>query len=546
MSLVRLPFFAGLMAVFLAAPSVGAQGGGDQGIVEILKPATAQVQRPPAQASNQVELSLDEAIARALERNLDIAVERLNPQVLDLSLAQVYGFYRPTFTTSFSNTSRTNPSQTQLDGGQRVVSDTATVNSSLNQAVPWGGGSFQVSWNNTRTESSNAFLTFNPSFRSNFQASYTQPLLRGFAIDSTRQQLQVTRLNREISDVDLRQTVTSTVANVRNAYWDLAYAVQAVEVQRQALELAEQLIQDNRARVEIGTMAPIDIVQSQSEAAARRQSLAQAEQNLRTAELALKRLIVDGTTDELWLAQVRSTDLPTFSPEPIDLDAAIRTALDQRTDLTRSRRQLDINDINLRALRNDTLPSVDLIGTYQLQGQGGTQTLRTGLGGNVSAIIPGGFGNAIDQLVDTQFPMWNVQVQVSYPLGQSAADAAYARARVQTQQTQVQIRQLELQVATEVTNAAVQLESILERIEASRSARELAEQQLDAEQSKFEVGTSTNFFVVQAQRDVATAQDTELRALLDYQKALVDFERAQQTSLSGARIIIVSGGGGGG
>ena len=545
MSLVRLPFFAGLMAVFLAAPSVGAQEGGDQGIVEILKPATAQVQRPRAQASNQVELSLDEAIARALERNLDIAVERLNPQVLDLSLAQVYGFYRPTFTTSFSNTSRTNPSQTQLDGGQRVVSDTATVNSSLNQAVPWGGGSFQVSWNNTRTESTNTFLTFNPSFRSNFQASYTQPLLRGFAIDSTRQQLQVTRLNREISDVDLRQTMTSTVANVRNAYWDLAYAVQAVEVQRQALELAEQLIQDNRARVEIGTMAPIDIVQSQSEAAARRQSLVQAEQNLRTAELALKQLIVDGTTDELWLAQVRSTDLPTFNPEPIDLEAAIRTALDQRTDLIRSRRQLDINDINLRALRNDTLPSVDLIGTYQLQGQGGTQTLRTGLGGNVAAIIPGGFGNAIDQLVDTQFPVWNVQVQVSYPLGQSAADAAYARARVQTQQTQVQIRQLELQVATEVTNAAVQLESILERIDASRSARELAEQQLDAEQSKFEVGTSTNFFVVQAQRDVATAQDTELRALLDYQKALVNFERAQQTSLSGARIIIVSGGGGG-
>ena len=141
--------------------------------------------------------------------------------------------------------------------------------------------------------------------------------------------------------------------------------------------------------------------------------------------------------------------------------------------------------------------------------------------------------------------MWSVQVQVSYPLGQSAADAAYARARVQTRQIQAQIRQLELQVAADVTNAAIQLESILERIEVSRSARELAGQQLDAEQGKFEVGTSTNFFVVQAQRDLATAQDTELRAQLDYQKALVDFERAQQTSLSGAGITIVSGGGGG-
>ena len=275
MSLVRLPFFVGMTAVLLTAPHVVAQSWS-------MRESRRSSSRPrrrceaPAQASNQVELSLDEAIARALEQNLDIVVERLNSQVIDLSLAQVYGFYRPTFNTSFSNTSRTNPSQTQLDGGQSVVSDTATVTSSLNQAVPWRGGSFQVSWNNTRTDSTNAFSTFNPSYRSNFQASYTQPLLRGFGIDSTRQQLQVTRLNREIFDVDLRQTITNTVANVRNAYWDLAYAVQAVEVQRQALDLAEQLIQDNRARVEIGTMAPIDIVQSQSEAATRRQSLVQA------------------------------------------------------------------------------------------------------------------------------------------------------------------------------------------------------------------------------------------------------------------------------
>ena len=273
MSLVRLPFFVGMMAVLLAAPHVVAQPRSGPGIAAIIEQATVQVQQARAQAGNHVELSLGEAIERALEQNLDIAVECLNSQVVDLLLAQVYGFYRPTLNTSFSNISRTNPSQTQLDGGQSVVSDTTTVTTSLNQAVPWRGGSFQVSWNNTRTDSTNAFSTFNPSYRSNVQASYTQPLLRGFGIDSTRQQLQVTRLNREISDVDLRQTITNTVANVRNAYWDLAYAVQAVEVQRQALELAEQLIEDNRTRVEIGTMAPIDIVQSQSEAATRRQSL---------------------------------------------------------------------------------------------------------------------------------------------------------------------------------------------------------------------------------------------------------------------------------
>ena len=543
MSLKRLPclgIITGLL--FAAALPASAQQVREARIAELIDQARAHVAQLPPTTAPQIDLSLDEAVERALRRNLDIAVERLNPQLMDLQIARVNAFYRPMLTTSFSNSSRTNPSSSQLDGGLAVVQDTATVSTSVSQSVPWGGGDFQISWNNNRNETNNVFSSFNPSYRANFQASYTQPLLRGFAIDSTRQQLQVTQINRELSDVDLRQTIANTLAEVPNAYWDLAYASQAVEVQRQSLELAEQLVRDNRARVEIGTMAPIDIVQSQSEAAARRQSLAEAQQNLRTAELALKRLIVQGTDDELWQARISARDRPPFNPEPIDLEAAVRTALDQRTDLTRSRRQLDINNINLRALRDETLPSLDLVGSYQLQGQGGTRTIRSDLGGDVVAAIPGSFGDAIRQLFEADFPVWSVQLQLNYPIGQSAADASYAQARVQIQQTQAQLRQLELQVVTEVTNAALQLESLLERIEAAQVARELAEQQLDAEQSKFQVGMSTNFFVVQAQRDLATAQDTELRALLDYQKALVDFERSQQTSLSGAGITIVSGG----
>ena len=139
--------------------------------------------------------------------------------------------------------------------------------------------------------------------------------------------------------------------------------------------------------------------------------------------------------------------------------------------------------------------------------------------------------------------MWNVQLQLTYPLGRSAQRAAHARAQLQVQQTSAQIRQLELQIATEVTNAALQIESIQKRTEAARAARDLTEDQLDAEQSKFEVGLSTNFFVVQAQRDLATAQDTELRAILDYQNAVIEFERVQRTSLTRAGISIVTGGG---
>ena len=496
-----------------------------------------------AQDQQIFDLTLDDAIARALDRNLDIAVERINPQVFDLTLAQQQAFYRPTLSMNFDNSSRTNPSSTQLDGGSTVQTEATTFNSTITQPVQWGGGALDVSLNNNRTETTNFFSSFNPSYRATMSATYTQPLLRGFRIDNNRQQIQVTQINRQISEVDLRQTITNTVADVRSAYWELVYANASVAVQEQALALAEQLVRDNRARVEIGTLAPIDILQAQSEAATRRQSLAQAEQTLRTAELALKRLIVDGTQDDLWRAEINAVDRPDLNQAPIDIEAAIRTALDQRTDLTRSRQQQDINDLNVRSLRNDTLPALDLVGSYQLQGQGGTQFLRQGLGGAVDAVVPGGFGNAIDQIVDANFPVWTVGLQLSYPIGTSSADAALERARLQVRQTDAQLRQLELQVATEVTNAALQIESIQKRIDASRTARELTEEQLAAEESKFEVGMSTNFFVVQAQRDLATAQDTELRAILDYQNAVIELERVQQTSLGGGGISIVGGGG---
>lgn len=531
---------AALTALAIAAAAAEAQPSPDGRVDDLIAQARARlaaVQTPGA--GPRIDLTLDEAVARALERNLDLAVQRLNPEVFDLNLAQQLAAYRPTFDTNFQNNSRTNPSQTQLDGGESVISDTVILNSGVSQEVGWGGGRYQVNFNNNRSASTNFFSSFNPSYRSSVQASYTQPLLRGFRIDPIRQQIQVTRINRDIADVDLRQTVTNTVSAVRDAYWELVYATRSVEVQQQALDLAEALVRDNEARVEIGTLAPIDVVQARSEAAARRQTLAQAEQALATAELVLKQLIVDGTGDDYWRATLNPIDLPTLSPAPIDLDATIRRALDERTDLERSRRQLDINEVNLSSMRNQRLPAVDLTGSYQLQGQGGTRFVRAGLGGNVLTEVPGGINDAFDQLVDLDYPVWTVQLNVSYPIGPSAADAAYARAQLQTRQVEAQLRQLELQVATEVTNAVLQIRAIARRIEAATAARELAEEQLAAEQSRFDAGLSTNFFVVQAQRDLSTAQDTELRAILDQQKALIELDRVQRTSLSQAGIQII-------
>ena len=236
------------------------------------------------QTQRGFNLTLDDAIERALDRNLDIAVERINPQVLDLSIAEANSVFLPTVTSDFDLSRRVSPSRSQLDGAGRleqsaVETDAGSFAFGLEQAVKWGGGRYSVGWDNNRTESNNVFFSFNPSYGSNFSLNYTQPLLRGFSTDPQRRQLIVSQINRDIADIDLRETIANTLADVRSAYWELVYAHASVAVQQQALELAERLVRDNRARVEIGTLAPIDVVQAQSEAAARHQSLAQAETN---------------------------------------------------------------------------------------------------------------------------------------------------------------------------------------------------------------------------------------------------------------------------
>jgi len=511
-------------------------------VAELTRRALAQVQPTPGPAA---DLTLDEAVQRAIERNLDIAVERLTPRTFDHSISAILARYRPTVTSGFSNGNRVSLPNSQLTGvTDKLETGTVNWNGGLSQSVLWGGGSFAVNFNNQRQDSSNAFTTRNPSFTSTFQATYTQPLLRNFKIDPTRAQLEQTHISQDISELNLQGTIATTVASVRNAYWDLLYTVRAVQVAEQSLALASKLVSDNRQRVEIGTMAPIDVVQAQAEEAMRRQTLVQAQSNRRTAELVLKRLIVNGTEDEIWDVTLNPVDVPTVMQEEVDLEGVVRNALDRRVDLAQARKQLDSNDISLVSLRNQTLPALDLTTSYSLAGLGGTEFQRSGLGGSVTTAIPGGYLQALQNIGNFDAPTWNVQLNLSVPLGTSAADASLARARLLLQQTQAQIRQLELQVATEVTNIALQLRSNRERVEASAVARELAQQRLDAEQSKFEVGLSTNFQVVQAQRDLADAQNTALRALLDYTKSLVDLERVQFTGSARSVTSISSGGGG--
>ena len=492
-------------------------------------------QSAQAPAAGVRRLTVDEAVKLALQNNLGVQIARVDPQVQDLAIVQARANWTPNFNTTVLNSSLDSPTNSFLSGGQgpSISDDRLANNIGVQQLLPWGG-SYNVGWDSQRSTTSNIFTNFSPQIRSSVALNYTQPLLRNFKIDSVRQQLLVSQKNREIADVDLRQTVTTTTRAVRNAYWDLAYAIGSLQVQQQSLDLARESLRNNRARVEIGTMAPIDIVEAEAEVAQREESVILAEAQINRTEDALRALIYDPTMPDFWTVRIEPADLPAFQPIPVDPEAAVRAALDRRTDLEQARKTLEANDVSIRFFRNQTLPDVSASVDYGLTGLGGTQFLRgDGFPGPVVGQLQRGFGSVLGDLFSNDFPNWTLQLNVSYPIGTSTQEANLARARLQYSQGQTQLKNQQLQVATQVRDVARQVQTNQKRVEATRASRALAERRLEAEEKKFQAGMSTSFFVFQAQRDLSQARANELRAVVDYNHSLVDYETVQESPLNG-------------
>ena len=483
-----------------------------------------------AQAGPVVNLTEKEAVDRGRERNLTLISERITPQTWDYTMAATRATYLPTLTSALGNNNATQLSTSALSGGQKTTNEQQSWSAGMQKRMWRGGGNYSLAWTNNRTYTSSANATCNPCFSSGFEGLFTQPLLRNFRIDSTRAQVLTNEISQEISEINLSGQVVSVLAQIRSAYWELVYAREAVAAARTSLDLAARLVRDNRARVEIGNMAPIDIVQAQAEEASRRQQLVTAQATLRNNELALKRLIVSGTDDELWRATIVPTDRPVMTAMPIDLEGAVRTALSQRTDLAVTRKNLESTDVSLRNLENETKPSLDLVGTRNLSGRAGVGIARTDPVTGITVAPPNGsYFDALGHISSFEAPTWNVRLNFSYPLGNSAPKANIARQRLLRSQTEASIKAVELQIATEVTAAALAVRNTLEAMQAAEVSRQLSEQRAEAAQAKFDQGMATNFEVVQAQRDLNDARNSELRQQLNYQRALVDFQRVQIT-----------------
>ncbi|HEY8548538.1 MAG TPA: TolC family protein [Vicinamibacterales bacterium] len=504
------------------------------------------------------KLTIDEAVQLALEQNLDVQVERINPQLQDFVLQEVRSNWLPNVSGMMNYNSTDTPPDNLLAGAQDTLTSTQFFGSAgIDQTLPWGT-SYSIGWDASRRTTNNLFANFNPRLFSSLSLSVTQPLLRGLRIDGLRAQYLVQQKNREISDVQLRQQVVNTIRQVRNAYWDLVGARQNLIVAQAALDIARQQLRDNRTRVEVGTMAPIDIVQAEAEVARNEEAAIVAAAQIDQAEDVLRALIFDPSHPDFWTMDLETVDMPALPTETTDVDpeAAVRNALDKRTDLIQLRKQLEAAQINIRYYRNQTLPQVNAIVDYGLQALGGVQVQRGPSENPDNPFEPGPiigqverrFGTVLGDLFGLDFPQWTVGVQVSYPLGRSGAEATLARSRLAYTQSELSLRRQELNVAREVRTAARNVNTNRKRVESTRAARVFSERQLEAAQKKFAVGLATSLDVLVAQRDLTTARNAELNAIIDYVKSLVDFEAVQEAGVGGglAQGATTFGGGGGG
>lgn len=481
----------------------------------------------------RVDMTIEQAVQLGMKNNINIGVARITPRLTDFSIVGLEASYHPNLTTGASDQRVvTLPRVTTGGISQPTPTGTQAWQAGLTQNLWHGGGNYSVSWTNNRINTQSTNNLRNPQFSSGITANFTQPLLRGLHIDATRAAILTNRLQQSNDEISLTTTTETTEDSIRNAYWNLVFAIQSVDVAQSTLDIANTLVQQNQQKVEIGTLAPLDVTTAKAQAAADQLALVQAESNVRTSELALKQLIVSGTDDPIWTSSINPVDRPTATAEPINVDAAIARALRERTDLQQSKNNLQVADINLRNQVDQTRPQLNLVASYGLSGLGGPYRVasidpNTGLAIPNGTLVPSGYLDAISNLYGFDAPTWNIGFQFSYPLGMSAQEATVERSKLSLEQTQANLKQLQLQIAADVTSSALSVQSALESVQSSTTARELAKQELDAEQAKFDVGMATNYEIQQAQRDYANAQNNELSAIRNYRQALVAFEASQ-------------------
>ena len=540
----------------------------------------------------KMKLSLQDAIALALENNLDIAVQRYTPWIADTDILRTLGggasrglagtgtasvlgaipsqTFDPLLTWTMNLDHRTTPVNNPFLAGTGVSALNSVINHTTGANLQYSQGfhtgtAFAVTSANSRVSTTSPAAVFDPSVQSTLFVSFTQELLNGFGRLANTRFIQIAKNSKKIADQVFTQQVITSVVQVENLYWELVFAREDVKVKQRSVELAQKLYNDNKRQVEIGTLAPIEVVRAEAEVARATQDLIVSQTLQLQQQTLLKNAITKNQMDTvLREVEIVPTDPVTQLPqiEILPIQDAVKEAYQKRPDVLQQQMDLLNRDINVRATRNALLPTLALFGQYGWTGLSGNSTkfgaastqagaqIVDANGNPVSGdFVPvtvrpvvgtnfAGLGDALGSIFRSDFPTYSLQLNLNIPIRNRPAQADNARAILEQRQAETRLQQLENGIVVEVRNAQIALEQNRARVEAAQKSRILQEQTLDAEQKKYQLGASTIFFVIQAQRDLSAAQSVEVRALVDLVKAKVDFDRSLGRTLEVNRISI--------
>jgi len=471
-----------------------------------------------------VPVSLKQVIDLALKNNLDITIEQFNPEISDTRVKFEQSQFDPFFNSALNRRDATTPTGSVLVGSEAINAKDFVYNFAWNQRLSTGT-SYDISFNNTRVETNQSFTSVNPRFDTSLFGSVTQPLMRGFGKDITKTPLHIAESNKLASDHRLRQRVLDIALQVEQAYWDLVFFRRQREVRKQSLASAQDLYENNKKQVEVGTMAPLEIVVAEAEVAAREQDIITTENLIGNAEDRIRNLVSTGKQADRWDMKFVPVEEPVVSPLTITEDEAVKKGLDNNPDLKAIEADIESRKLSTKFFENETKPQLDFQASVGFNGLGGTTLLLDDsvFPPIVIGTTPGGYGDALSNLFDNK--TWAVGFIVGLPIGNRAAEANYVRADLQEKQSEKILESSRQQLIFNIRTAIRNLQFDLKRLDASRASRILQEQKVDAEKKKLAVGLSTNHVVLDFQDDLATAQSEELFSMVDFQKNLAQLQR---------------------
>src|SRR5499427_2805162 len=484
--------------------------------------------------TGELPVTLSDVINLMIDNNLDIRSNRLGPRS---SYWQALVFYRalqPSLRFGFNRSRNTSLSTNQVNGTVPDVTQLRT-NYGINFSQAFAlGTSVTVDATMQRVESTSNLNLYNPSYGSQLTYTVGQHLLQNRGRLPNTRQIIVAQNNEKMSEIAFEIQLTSLIAQAQKGYWDLVFAGQDLGVKKRSLDLAQTTLEENKMKVEIGTLAPIDVVQTQADVASRREQLVVSTFDLTSAEDQIKKVTSSDKDPSMFLIKLRAQDLP-MGPESIQvptLPDAIKAALENRPEMRQALLDVQNKDIDVLYTRNQKLPIFDVTASYNQNGAGGTRIERSGLAGGISNRIPGGVGDSFGQLFGYNYTGYAFGFSFVLPLSNKAAEADYERALNEQRLSKSKVDVTAQQIALDVRNALTQVEMNRARIETAQATREFAVQKMEAEQEKFNLGTSTLRFVLEEQRNVAMAESNELQAEVNFTKSLVDLDKAMGLTLS--------------